>query len=260
MRFWMYIFLVGLMQVSVAQNTSSSLSTGVEDNSAFAKANSLYTAENYQEAVDSYESILQSGQHSAEVYFNLGNSYYKLNQVGPAIYNYEKALQLEPSNKDFKNNLKFAEQLRVDAVEEGAKNPVQQFLNDLAASLSVDNWAYASIMLALVTILMFLLYHYAATTGKKRLFFTLSLIFLILMTLAIVAANYSQDLMDSNRQAIIYAVESVTKTEPKASAESSVTIHEGTKVTIIEEYQNWAHIEVANGSRAWLPLADLKKL
>ncbi|KQC32433.1 BatE, tetratricopeptide repeat family protein [Nonlabens sp. YIK11] len=255
MRFWMYIFFVGLMQVTMAQN-----SNGVDGDSAFAKANSSYTAENYQEAIDAYESILQSGQHSAEVYFNLGNSYYKLNQVGPAIYNYEKALQMEPSNKDFKNNLKFAEQLRVDAVEDAAKNPVQEFLNNLAGSLSVDNWAYVSIMLALVTILMFLLYHYAMTTGKKRLFFTLALIGLILMTLSIVAANYSQNLMEDNEQAIIYSQETITRTEPKDSATASFTIHEGTKVTVLEEYEGWTHIEVANGSRAWLPSTDLKKL
>ena len=148
MRFWIFLLFVSLIQVAVGQDESS----------AFAKANSSYTAENYQEAIDSYESILQSGQHSAELYYNLGNSYYKMNQVGPAIYNYEKALQMEPSNDDFQNNLKFAQQLRVDSVEEVQGNPFNEFVTGVFTSLSVDNWAYLSIILALLTVLFFLLY------------------------------------------------------------------------------------------------------
>lgn len=252
MRFWILVIFVSLMNTAMAQDAS--------DNSAFAKANSLYTAESYQEAADSYEAILQSGQHSAEVYFNLGNSYYKLNNVGPAIYNFEKALQLDPNNKDFKNNLKFAEQLRVDAVEKAQTNPLNEFLENTFKSLSVDNWAYLSILLALIAILLFILYHYAATTGKKRLFFVLSIVFLLATIFSIAGASYSQNLIENNQQAIVYSNETVTRSEPKNSAESSFLIHEGTKVTIIEEYENWAKIEVANGSQSWMPIADLKKI
>jgi len=251
MRYWILAIFVGLMNVTVAQEV---------DDSAFAKANSLYTAENYQEAASSYESILQSGEHSAEVYFNLGNSYYKMNKVGPAIYNFEKALQLNPTDAEIKNNLKFAEQLRVDTVEKSQQNPVQEFLNTTFLSLSVDTWAYISIMLALVAILCFILYHYATTTGKKRLFFVLSMVFLLGMIFSIVAASYSQELNENNQQAIVFSSETVTRAEPKDSAESSFLIHEGTKVTIVEEYGNWVKIEVANGSQSWMPIADLKKL
>ncbi len=242
----------------LAQDTLGDLSD--RGDSAFAKANSFYQNENYQEAIVSYERILQSGKQSAEVYFNLGNAHYKANQVGPAIWNFEKALQLDPGDSDTTNNLKFAQQLRVDDVQPLAVNPVKRFLTDIVNSLSVDNWAYISIMLALVAVLFFLLYHYANNTAKKRLFFTLSMVVLLGMALAIISAAYAQNLRDENIEAIVFTKETVTRAEPKDNAEPSFAIHEGTKVRILEEYKKWARVELANGSQSWMPLTDFKKL
>jgi len=75
---------------------------------AFEKGNALYQKGQYKEAISTYETILKSGQESAEIYFNLGNCYYKLNQVAPAVYNFEKALLLKPSDSEIQNNLAFA--------------------------------------------------------------------------------------------------------------------------------------------------------
>ncbi|BAO54923.1 tetratricopeptide repeat protein [Nonlabens marinus] len=252
MKLWICTAFFSMVAFAIAQNDAGY--------SAFAKANTAYTNGDYQEAINSYNSILQSGLQSAEVYFNLGNAYYKQNEVGPAIFNYEKALQLDPGNKEVKNNLRFAQQLRIDAIQPLAENPIEKFLKDTATSTTVDNWAYISIILALIAVLMFLLYHYAKTTGKKRLFFTLSLILFLLVVLSIVAASYAHNLNNSSNQAIVFSQETVTRAEPKSNADPSFAVHEGTKVSILEEYQNWAHIQLANGSEAWMPLADLKKL
>ncbi len=256
MRFWILVMVLGVFNTSIAQEVNDSLL----GETAFAKANTLYTADNYQEAIPLYESILQSGQHSVEVYFNLANAHYKLNQVGPAIYYYEKALQLDPDNKDVLNNLQFAQQLRVDTVEKGASNPWQTGLENLVSSLSVNNWAYVSIMAAMLAALFFILYHYAATAGKKRFMFILSLLLLLVTIGAVSAASVSQQWKENNEQAIVYSAETITRTEPKTSAAASFAIHEGTKVTVIEEYENWAKIEVANGSQSWMPVKDLRKL
>lgn len=252
MKPWIFIAFFSMVAFGTAQD-------GAGD-SAFTKANSSYSSGNYQEAISSYESILQSGKHSAEVYFNLGNAHYKLNQVGPAIYNYEKALQLDPGDKEIQTNLKFAQKLRVDTVQPLAENPVKKLFKEFATSLSIDNWAYLSIMMALVAVLMFVLYNYAITTGKKRLFFSLSILFIVLMGVSILAAAYSQSLMQDNKQAIVFSKETTTRAEPNQSAEPSFAIHEGTKVTILEAYQDWVKIELANGSIAWMPVADLKPL
>ena len=86
-----------------------------QNDSVFSEANTLYNNGKYAEAIDKYESILDSDQHSAELYFNLGNANYKLNNIAPSIYYYEKALLLEPNDKDIQNNLAFAQNMTIDA-------------------------------------------------------------------------------------------------------------------------------------------------
>jgi len=127
-----------------------------EVNDAFAKANQAYTAENYEVAIDNYNQILKTGVHSVETYFNLANAHYKLNHVGPAIYHYEKALQLDPDNADVLTNLSYAHQMRIDAIEALPENELGTAFESAVASLDVDEWAWFSIMLIIITILLYI--------------------------------------------------------------------------------------------------------
>lgn len=226
----------------------------------FKNANKSYAAENFQLAIVGYNEILKTGKQSLELYFNLGNAHYKLNEVGPAIYNYEKALQLDPENEDVLNNLKFANQMKIDAVDPLPENAIGSRVDDLVGSLSVDNWAYTSIALVLLTILLAILYLYAATPAKKRLFFILTAIGIILSILSICAAFYAKDRINNEQFAIVFEEEFKTRTEPKLNAEVSFVIHEGTKVQILSEFESWYEIKLANGSKAWLPVDTVKKL
>ena len=104
-------FLIILLALTYA------LPAHVQNLESFEKANTYYLSENYSEAAEAYETILASGSHSTELYFNLGNSYYKLNKIGPCILNYEKALVLSPNNERILNNLSFAKKMTVDKIE-----------------------------------------------------------------------------------------------------------------------------------------------
>ena len=84
---------------------------------AFEKGNQYYAKENYQAAISSFESVVNSGKQSAELFFNLGNCYYKLHKVAPAIYNYEKALLLSPNDIEIKTNLEFARKMAIDDIK-----------------------------------------------------------------------------------------------------------------------------------------------
>lgn len=227
---------------------------------AFAKANQAYTAENYELAIKSYEQLLKTDLHSVEAYFNLGNAHYKLNQVGPAIYNYEKALMLDPENEDVLNNLQFAKQMRIDAVEAIPENELESKASSIASALTIDEWAYASIMFLIITVLLFILYHYSQTAGKKRLFFILMLLFAISTVVAIAIGFYAQNNLNNEQYAIVYAAEFTARDEPKTNSNASFIIHEGTKVEVIEEYNDWARIALENGSKAWVTLETIKKL
>lgn len=227
---------------------------------AFAKANQAYTAENYDLAIAGYEQILKTGQHSAEVYFNLGNAYYKINAVGPAIYNYEKSLQLDPENADVINNLQFANQMKIDAIEATNTQSIQSDLSSFITSLSVDEWAYFSIVIFLFTILSAILYFYAQTVGKKRLFFIITFLGILFSAISIAAAFYVKDSLKDQQYAIVYTQEFITREEPKENSAASFTLHEGTKVEVLEEFNEWALVLLSNGSKAWIPLDKIKKL
>lgn len=230
------------------------------EKAAFAKANQAYTSENYDLAIAGYEQILKTGKHSAEVYFNLGNAYYKINAIGPAIYNFEKALQLDPENTDVINNLKFANQMKIDAIEDAQVDDLESNFANYIQKLNVDEWAYFSIIIVLFTILMWILYFYAQTAGKKRLFFILCIIGILMAVTSITAAFYVKDSVNDEQYAIIFTEEFTTKEEPKENAVSSFVLHEGTKVEVTEEFNNWALIQLSNGNKAWIPLDKIKKL
>jgi tetratricopeptide (TPR) repeat protein len=226
----------------------------------FENANKSYSEENYSLAIVGYNEILKTGKHSVEVYFNLGNAHYKMNEVGPSIYNFEKALQLDPENEDVLNNLKFANRMKMDDVDSLPENAIGSRVDSLVGSLSVDNWAYVSIVIVLITILLAILYLYAGTPGKKRLFFILMFIGVIFSALSIAAAFYAKDKINNEQFAIVFTEEFKARTEPKLSAEGSFVIHEGTKVEIISEFESWYEIRLANGSKAWMPADAVKKL
>jgi tetratricopeptide (TPR) repeat protein len=227
---------------------------------AFAKANQAYTAENYDLAIAGYEQILKTGQHSAEVYFNLGNAYYKINAVGPAIYNYEKSLQLDSESIDVINNLKFANQMKIDAIEATNTQSLESDLSSFVTSLSVDEWAYFSMVILLFTILVAILYFYAQTAGKKRLFFILTFLGILFSAISIAAAFYVKDSLNDQQYAIVYTAEFTTREEPKENSAPSFTLHEGTKVEVLEEFNEWSLVLLSNGSKAWMPLDKIKKL
>ncbi|WP_213524204.1 tetratricopeptide repeat protein [Nonlabens sp.] len=227
---------------------------------AFAKANQAYTEENYDLAIAGYEQILKTSKHSAEVYFNLGNAYYKINAIGPAIYNYEKALQLDSENRDVINNLKFANQMKIDVIEATTTTGLESDVSRVITALSVDEWAYFSILILLFTVLVFLLYYYAQTTSKKRLFFILTFFGLLFLAISIAAAFYVKSSLNDQQYAIVYTAEFTTREEPREEAAPSFNLHEGTKVEVLEEFNQWALVLLSNGSKAWIPLDKIKKL
>jgi tetratricopeptide (TPR) repeat protein len=138
---------------------------------SFKQANDLYNSGYYKEAIGQYDSILASNQHSAELYFNLANCYYKLNEVGPSIFYYEKALQLAPDDLDILNNLGYAQKMTIDAIQEVPESGVSKLLNKTLNSLSVDGWAIRCVGLVFLFVVLFLGYYLSYSEAKKRLFF-----------------------------------------------------------------------------------------
>lgn len=226
----------------------------------FEKGNKLYQKGNYSAAISEYESVLKTKKQSAELYFNLGNCYYKLNQVGPAIYNFEKALLLNPDDKDIQNNLKFAQKLQIDESKELPKVGFNKLINDFTSSNHYDTWARISVGLSVLFLLFFVGYYFSQTTLLKRIFFVGMFFGLLAIVLCVASAIFEKSAYQNDKPAIVFVEVVAVKTEPKTDASDAFVLHEGTKVYIQETLDNWKKIELADGTKGWIDQNAIKEI
>ncbi|MGS2740317.1 tetratricopeptide repeat protein [Sinomicrobium sp. M5D2P17] len=226
----------------------------------FEKATSLYNDGKYEEAADNYLAILDQGQHSAAVYYNLGNAYYKLNSIPESIYYYEKALQLSPDDQDVKNNLAFAKNMTIDAIEPLPQTGFSKFWNNLTGHFHYDTWAGIAVAFAFLTAVFFLCYYYLSSSAKKRIFFVASIATVACLIGSVYVAYFQFYKSTNTNFAIIFAKESQVKSEPNSRSEQAFLLHSGTKVQILETLDDWKHIKLADGKTGWLPRGDVKEL
>lgn len=246
MRQLVFIFLV--ISQSILAQTS------------FDKGNNLYQKGKYNEAIVAYESILKSGQQSAELYFNLGNCYYKLNQVAPAIFNFEKALLLNPTDTEIKNNLSFAQKMTIDDIIEAPKVGFSKIIQDFTSGFHYDVWAWISIFLATLFLICFLGYYFSNKTILKRLFFTSMIIVFFFILVSIFAGFYEKDIYNEERPAIVFEESISIKSEPKSTSEDAFILHAGTKVFVLESLNNYKKIKLADLKEGWIQKDAIKEL
>lgn len=248
MKKLLYIFLFCSIPV-IAQNQA-----------LFEKGNTAYNEGNYNDAIGNYEAILNSGVTSAELYFNLANAYYKLNQVAPSVYYYEKALQLDPNDKEILNNLEYARNMAIDDIEEVEKGGLTKIVNDVISVLSYNGWAKTAIACSALFAVLFLLYYFSVGTRFKRLYFTFSMIFLVLGIVSVGFAFQQESYIESSNFAVVFAEEAPVRSEPNLRSDELFLLHEGTKLEVLETFQDWVKLELANGAVGWIDKNDVRLL
>lgn len=234
--------------------------TAQEVDSLFTTANDLYKNAKLEEAIEQYKKIESQDLVSSELYYNLGNSYYKLNKVGPSIYYYEKALKLDPLNQDVKNNLVFARRLALDNIEEIPKTVLQKFNANYLQKLSYNQWAVIVIVFSILGSLLFLLFYFAEVPLKKRFYFVTSIFsFLLLVTTLFITYN-QYNFSKNNKVAIVFAEKTEVRNAPTLNSEEVFTLHEGTKVIVLDAVDNWKKIKLADGKLGWIIADEIKLL
>lgn len=242
-----YLFLL-LSQTFVAQNS-------------FEKGNTLYKNAQYQEAIQSYESVIKEDkQHSAELYFNLGNCYYKLNKVAPSIYNYEKALVLKPNDPETLNNLKFAKKLTIDEIKEVPKVGFAKLLQNFTSVFHYNMWAMISVGIAFAFLLSFIGYYFSQLTLSKRIYFIGMFIFLFALLITVSAGISEKNQFDNDRPAIVFAEVTEVRSEPQKAGSSIIILHEGAKVYVIQSLGSWKKIELTDGTEGWIDASVIKEV
>jgi tetratricopeptide (TPR) repeat protein len=226
----------------------------------FEKGNTLYQKGKYEQAISEYESILASKNHSAELYFNLGNCYYKLNKVAPAIYNYEKALVLNPDDKEITNNLKFAQKLQIDEIKVVPQVGFSKMVHDFTSVFHYNTWAWISVGIATLFLLFFIGYYFSQTALSKRIFFFGMFVFLFLILISVSSAISEKNHFQTERPAIVFAEMILLKSEPQRASNTVFTLHEGTKVFVIETLENWRKIQLTDGTEGWIEKSAIKEV
>ena len=241
-----YIIIVCIVQFTFAQD--------------FEQGNALYKKGDYAGAAAQYEGILKQGKESAEVYFNLGNAYYKLNKVAPAVYNFEKSLLLDPGNKDAEINLSFAQKMTIDNIKATPRVGFSKMVYNTTGSYHYNTWAWLAVSFAVFFLLLFLGYYLAGTTLLKRIFFVGMFVVLLGLTVSVIAAVYVKSQKEKENYAIVYPEVITLKAEPREGAQDAFILHEGTKVNVLETVDNWKKVQLADDNVGWIPKEDIREI
>ena len=234
--------------------------TFAQDNALFEQGNTLYNEGKYAEAIDKYQAILDSGFQSSELFFNIGNAHYKLNHVGPSVFYFEKALQLAPNDKDIKNNIAYARNMTIDAIDVVPEVGITKLLKKVTNVLSFDGWAITTVVLFILFVILFISYYFSEFTNSKRAAFSTSIVVLCLGFITLFFAFHEFSLMKKDNPAIIFVQESQVNNEPNLSSPEAFKLHEGTKVQVLDTVNNWKKIKLSDGKTGWISSADIKVL
>ena len=226
----------------------------------FDNANLLYKEGKFEEAIKLYKEIEAKDSVSSALYYNLGNSYYKLNNVANTIYNYEKALLLNPLNSDAANNLKFARRMTIDNIEELPKTFLQRLEMNYLQKFSYNQWAILTIVFSFLAATLFLLFYFSTISNKKRIYFITSITSFFLLIFSVFITYHQYQKAINTKYAIIFSPKIAVNNAPTSNSEEIFELHEGTKVNVLDAVDTWNKIKLADGKIGWIPSKDIKML
>ena len=218
-----------------------------------------YTDGKFSDASAAWTSIEESGQKSAKLYYNLGNAWFKQGNYPKAILNYERALRLDPSYSDARYNLEFTSNFVQDKIE-----PVPEFILKSVARkvcyvMGSNAWAVIFLVLLAAALVMGLLFLLGSSVGKRRAGFYCGIVLLLLSAGALSFSIWQKsDSVKTDTAIVMSPVSSVKSSPSSGSSKDLFVIHEGTKVTILDEVGSWKNIALADGRQGWIPASDIE--
>jgi tetratricopeptide (TPR) repeat protein len=222
------------------------------------EGDSAFMKNDYMSAIQIYEALLEEGE-AAEVYYNLGNSYFKADNIGKAIVNYERALLLQPENEDIRANLEIACNKTVDKIDVIPDIFFVSWIKNWRNSQSVDTWGRCGI----VFFILFVVALYFFVFSKKATFKKCGLIggffFLIVVIVANLFASQQKRIFLNHNTAIVVSPGVTVRNTPSDSGTSLFVLHEGSKVFINDDsMKEWKKIQLEDGKVGWAPVSDIE--
>lgn len=219
----------------------------------FSRGNTAYQQGNYQEAVEAYESLLADGHESVSLYHNLGNTYFRINKLGLAVLNYERALQIDPKDEECLHNLKVAKGQLKDLQVGIEKSGIVKIWLSIQQSLSSSAWNWIGIVLIWLGVGGLILWLVSQVRSQKKLGFLGGISLLLLSIIPFLLAHGRAQHQHNSNKAIIMVEETILKAAPETDSKTVLKLHEGTKVTIIDQIGSWNRVRLEDTSEGWLP-------
>lgn len=241
------IFLAFLPLLILAQSNTTLLDS----------ANAAYAKNKFDLSIKYYEQIVSNGYESAEVYYNIGNAYYKNNHLPQAILNYERARKLSPSNEDIIYNLKMANNKLIDKIEPLPQLFIKDWWNSLILACSEKSWSMIYISFVWLGFGGIVIYFTTKRRSVKQLSFIFSIGLFILSFLFLFISRSSHQLNSARNEGIIVTSTVNIKGSPSEQGTNLFILHEGTKVDIEQSNGSWLEVQIPNGNRGWIKAADV---
>lgn len=223
-------------------------------------ADSAYNAGDYALAVEMYEKCIEEQGESADLYYNLGNAYFKNDmQLGKAILNYERALKLNPNHEDAQHNLAYANRKTSDDVTADTQFFLFKWIDSFVSLLSVNAWSVLGIVAFVAMLLAILLFLFSSVVWIRKMGFFGAIFLLFVCIFANLSAWRVYYNLNNSQSAVILSPSVEVKSGPDASGTLLFILHEGTKVNILsDELKEWKEIKVSGNKIGWVPAEALE--
>jgi tetratricopeptide (TPR) repeat protein len=214
--------------------------------------NQFYSSADYGSAVTQYESVLASGLESPGLYFNLGNAYFKLNNIPAAILYYEKARQLDPTDENIQFNLDLANSRIIDRMEPLPEFFLRTWWKSVRNVFSSDQWAKIGVIGFILALIALTLFFISRSIFLRKISFWSGILLLGLMSVSLIFSIGGYREYSRHNSAIIFTPTVTVKSSPNDASVDLFVIHEGTKVLITDLVEGWSEVRLANGHVGWV--------
>jgi tetratricopeptide (TPR) repeat protein len=221
------------------------------------EANDLYSKNQFEQAVKLYKSVCESGYASSELYFNLGDAYFKTNNIKEAILYYERAKLLNPADKDIEYNLEMARSMTVDKINALPELFFITWIKWIRDLFSLNGWTVLCLVTFVSSLAALLLYLLTGRIGLKKIGFWVGIFTLVVSLNSFAMGMQLKHMQTANNTAIIFASPVTLKSAPAESGTNLFVLHEGTKVEILDKVGEWRWVRIADGNRGWIKMSDI---
>lgn len=255
--------IVSLLIIALAALTAQAASLAEQGDSA-------YTADDFQRAAELYTKAAETEGTSSALFYNLGNTYYRMGQLGKAVLNYERALKLDPANEDARTNLAFVNSRIID--RPGDRGSVMsKIVDDTVSSAHSNTWSWLAIGCFTLLLGAIAVYIFSDNVALRKVSFFGGLALLALTIAGIILAVIAADKATTTERAVVIAPSTQLSTsprQPKDKTEQAILLHEGTVVEIIDSVATpadtinpiWLDVRVDNANRAWISKSDTERI